>query len=82
MADFDKIRSDLEEVLRNKPYILRTDKQRQELDGISAGGMANLDTVGQGPSESIFVGRHRAYVKGSYIDWLMGRITRECQRAA
>ena len=39
----EKIRIELEKALTGRPYLFRTDKTRQALDGNSAGVMANFD---------------------------------------
>ena len=71
----EKIRIEIQKALDGKPYIFRTDKNRQALDGCSAGVLANMDTAGTGPKESIMVGRKRAYITPSYIDWAVSRIS-------
>jgi len=71
----EKIRSEIEAALRNRPHIFRTDKTRQAIDGNSAGVLANMDCSGTGPKDAFFVGRKIAYPTASYIDWVVSRIS-------
>jgi hypothetical protein len=73
--DTEQIRQEIETALDKKPYVFRTDKTRKAIDGCSAGVLANMDCVETGPKESIMVGRKRAYVKSSYIEWAISRIS-------
>lgn len=70
-----QIRIEIETALQNFPYVFRQSKQRQLIDGCSSGVIANFDCAGTGPKESLMVGRKRAYVKASYIDWAVSRIS-------
>ncbi|MFH0730754.1 MAG: hypothetical protein V2B19_30965 [Pseudomonadota bacterium] len=71
-----EVRQGLEKTLAGKPYIFRTDKTRQALDGNSAGCLANFDCAGTGPKDAFFVGRKVAYPTTSYIDWVISRISK------
>ena len=71
----ETIRQGIKHSLGGRPYIFRQSRERQELDGISAGGLANLDSAGRGPGNVILVGRKAAYLSDVYIDWLVSRIT-------
>jgi len=71
----ETIRQGIKHVLGGKPYVFRQSKARQDLDGISAGGLANLDAAGKGPGNVILVGRKAAYLSDIYIDWLVARIS-------
>lgn len=74
MPDKESLRKELESTLAGRPWILRTDKDRRSFDGCSENVMANLDSKGLGPKESIRIQRKRAYITASYIDWVIGRI--------
>ncbi len=54
------------------PIISRTEVPRHTGGLISAGRLANLDCLGQGP-KSIRCGRKIAYVRGDFISWLRTR---------
>jgi hypothetical protein len=71
----EKIRVEIEKALSGKPYIFRTDKTRQALDGCSAGVMANFDCAGTGVKESFLIGRKIAYPTAAYIEWVVSRIS-------
>jgi len=70
----EKIKQSLEQTLQNRPYILRIDPFRQQLDGLSPGVIANMDSAGTGPEGMFYVGRKAAYEISQYIEWLVGRM--------
>jgi hypothetical protein len=70
----EKIRIELEKALTGRPYLFRTDKTRQALDGNSVGVMANFDSAGIGPKGAFFIGRKIAYPTADYIEWVCSRI--------
>jgi hypothetical protein len=71
----EKIRIEIEKALYGKPYVFRTDKFRQALDGNSAGVLANFDCAGTGPKGAFLVGRKIAYPTAAYIEWVVSRIS-------
>jgi hypothetical protein len=71
----EKIRIELEKALTGRPYLFRTDKTRQALDGNSVGVMANFDSAGTGPKGAFFIGRKIAYPTAAYIEWVCSRIS-------
>jgi hypothetical protein len=75
MFTAQKFKEKLEQSLEGRPYILRTDPIRKQLDGLSAGVLANMDSTGTGPEGLFYVGRKVAYEKTAYINWLVTRIT-------
>jgi hypothetical protein len=70
-----KIRAELERVLADRPYIFRQDKQRQSIDGLSAGVLSNMDAAGLGPAEKVMIGRKVAYPTTDYINFVIGRVS-------
>ena len=72
----EKIKLEIEKALAGKPYIFRTDKTRQAIDGCSAGVLANMDCVGTGVKESFLIGRKIAYPTAAYIEWVVSRISK------
>ena len=75
----EAIRAGIIQAIGGLPYIFRQSKLRKELDGISAGGLGNMDAAGKGPGGVILVGRKAAYPADVYVDWLVGRITEASQ---
>ena len=71
------IKTALEQTLDGRPYILRTDPLRQQLDGLSPAVIANMDSSGTGPEGMIYVGRKAAYITAPYIDWLANRVSQK-----
>jgi len=71
----DKIRIEIQKALAGRPFIFRQDKKRQEIDGLSAGVLSNMDAAGTGVPNAIMVGRKIAYPIDSYVDWVVSRIT-------
>ena len=71
----NEIESKIRDRIGNQPYIFRQAKVRQELDGLSAPVMANMDAQGRGPGGRLLIGRKVAYPVDAYIDWLMNRIS-------
>lgn len=60
----------------------RTDPRFQEFTGISRRRMANLDCLGQGPSERICMGRNRVgYERDVLAAWLAGRLRLESRKS-
>ena len=43
-------------------------------NAISVGHLANLDSKGEGPEGSFYLGRRRIYAKKPFIQWLFGRL--------
>jgi hypothetical protein len=78
----EKIRIELEKALTGRPYLFRTDKTRQALDGNSAGVMANFDSAGIGPKGAFFIGRKIAYPTVDYIEWVCSRISHKVKRCS
>jgi hypothetical protein len=70
----EKIRIEIEKALTGRPYLFRTDKTRQTLDGNSVGVMANFDSAGTGPKGAFFIGRKIAYPTADYIEWVCSRM--------
>jgi hypothetical protein len=70
----EKIRIEIEKTLTGRPYLFRTDKTRQRLDGNSVGVMANFDSAGTGPKGAFFIGRKIAYPTADYIEWVCSRM--------
>jgi hypothetical protein len=76
------IKKAIEQTLAGRPYILRTDPLRRQLDGLSPAVMANMDSDGTGPERLIYVGRKAAYETSAYIDWLANRVSTQKERGA
>ena len=71
----EAIRAGIEKAIGGLPYVFRQSELRRKLDGISPGGLGNLDAAGKGPGCLILVGRKAAYPADAYVEWLVGRIT-------
>lgn len=41
---------------------------------ITPGGLANLDSRGQGPRGKIRIGKYAGYEKNAFIEWLRSRV--------
>ena len=78
----EKIRIELEKALTGRPYLFRTDKTRQALDGNSVGVMANFDSAGIGPKGAFFIGRKIAYPTADYIEWVCSRMSHKVKRCS
>ena len=71
------------EILDSIPPVLwRTDPLFKTLTGISRRSMANMDSLGQGPSERIVMGKSRVgYPKAALVEWLSKRMRVDCRAA-
>jgi hypothetical protein len=75
MKSKEQVRIDLENALKDRPYVFRSDKLRQALDGSSGAVLSNLDCRGGGPANPFMIGKKIAYHRSDYIEWVVGRIT-------
>lgn len=78
----EDLKTALEKALDCQPHIFRNDPRRKELDGNSAGVMANFDCQGTGPEGAFYIGRKIAYPTQQYIDWVVSRFSSRVKRAA
>jgi hypothetical protein len=78
--DQAKLKTQLEEAFGNRPFVLRRDKFRESIDGLSADVLANWDCLGKGPGGRIYIGRKAGYLLPDYLDWLVRRISSERTR--
>lgn len=70
----EKIKTEIEHALGPAPYVMRSDPMRQRIDGLTPGVIANMDSAGTGPRERVMVGRKVAYLRGPYVEWVLGRM--------
>jgi len=65
---------DLTAILRAlPPFVTRTHPRFRELIGYSPRSMANMDSLGCGPSNRIRLGNTVAYERESFVRWLEER---------
>jgi hypothetical protein len=71
----EEVRKCLQESLKGRPYIFRSDIARKSIDGFTKGALSNLDCKGRGPKNAFTVGKRVAYPIPEYIDWVISRIS-------
>ncbi len=70
-----EVRNHFNELLQKWPSSFVARDKVPEFTGgcISSGRMANLDCLGEGPSQRIRIGRKVCYPVGPFVDWLIER---------
>ena len=83
MGDYEEVISMGEKALENfwkelesalPPIFARHDVPKYCGTLITPGGLANLDSKGQGPSGKIRIGKYAGYERTAFIAWLRSRV--------
>ncbi len=55
------------------PFVLRTHPRFKELTGYAGRTLANLDSLGQGPTQRVMIGNTVGYPREALVEWLESR---------